>query len=242
MSLSEQDKRIAYLLTHGPSEPIQEDQGEHYADLFGQKEVQTKDLLLFYDWLCLGEVDEEVSSFLQRDGLNILSIHLLKVEREAQRTLDFNREVMILKILLELTAYSEVREDVANLQHIVNSVALCLSLLQVEVTTIVIDILTNICWIDGRGSQVVLTSLEFLKATQNFHYMFEPLIRILEESKSIVMVCTVCTFLNTLIEAPTSKEQRNQLKEELMIRGISVVYGDIKMKIADEVYRVQDCS
>lgn len=54
-------------------------------------------------------MDEEVSSFLQRDGLNILSVHLTKVEREAQRTLDFNKEVIILKIMLELTSYNDVR-------------------------------------------------------------------------------------------------------------------------------------
>jgi hypothetical protein len=84
--------------------------------------------------------------------------------------------------------------------------------------------------------------LEYLRVSQNFHYTFEPLIRILEESKSIIMVCNVCTFLNTLIEAPASKEQRIHLKEELVMRGISVVYGDIKLKIADGMYKVHDCS
>lgn len=56
------------------------------------------------------------------------------------------------------------------------------------------------------------------------------------------MVCNVCTFLNTLTETPSDKQQRIALKEELVIRGISVVYGDIRLKIADSVYNIQDCS
>lgn len=75
----------------------------------------------------------------------------MKVEREAQRTLDFNKEVLLLQIMLELTSYDDVRNDLLNIQHIVNSIAMCLSLVQVEVTSIVIDILTNICWISNQG-------------------------------------------------------------------------------------------
>lgn len=60
MSTSAEDRRIAFLLTS----TVEEDKGEYYADLFSGKELVTKDLLLFHDWLCLGDVDQEVSSFL----------------------------------------------------------------------------------------------------------------------------------------------------------------------------------
>jgi hypothetical protein len=62
----------------------------------------------------------------------------------------------------------------------------------------------------------------------------------LEESKSVVLLCNVATFLNTLVEAPPLKSQRIELKEDLVVHGISVVYGDIKMKISDGNYFIED--
>jgi hypothetical protein len=41
-------------------------------------------------------------------------VHLTKIEREAQSTLDFNKEVIILRIMLELFSYDDVRADLQN--------------------------------------------------------------------------------------------------------------------------------
>jgi hypothetical protein len=56
------------------------------------------------------------------------------------------------------------------------------------------------------------------------------------------MLKNVMTFINTIIEAPEDKQQRLELKEDLVVHGISVVYNDIQQKIKDKDYTVEGCS
>jgi hypothetical protein len=48
--------------------------------------------------------------------------------------------------------------------------------------------------------------------------------------------------LNTLVEVSSKKEKRIELKENLLIHGISVVYGDVRLKLADNDYRIDSCT
>lgn len=56
------------------------------------------------------------------------------------------------------------------------------------------------------------------------------------------MINHVCAFLNGFVSAPSSKEKRTELKEKLLIHGISVVYGDIRLKITDKDFKLEECS
>lgn len=56
------------------------------------------------------------------------------------------------------------------------------------------------------------------------------------------MIKNVCTFVNVLVEAASVKEHRLELKETFMRHGLSVVYADIKLKIHDKDYHIEDCS
>lgn len=147
-------------------------------EIFIKIKVNVKDLLLFYDWLCIGDVDDEVSTFIQRDGMQILSVHLNKSNNEAN--LDFNKQILILKIMLELFSYDDVREDLHTLQKVINQITANLDLINVEVSGLVLDILTNICWISDQGLKLVLQSFEWVQKLKNFHYPFEPLIRVFD--------------------------------------------------------------
>jgi hypothetical protein len=39
------------------------------------------------------------------------------------------------------------------------------------------------------------------------------------------MITQVCSFLNSIVEANSNIEKRIELKENLLVHGISVVYG-----------------
>lgn len=221
---------------------IQEDKGEYYAELFSKEETETRDLFLFLDWLKLGENEEEVSSFIALDGLSILAMHLEEAERHSRKTGDFNKQVLVLKVMSELFKYDDVRSQIPSLQDVVNAVIGSVHLVHVEVSTIVLDLLTNISWISEAGYQIVVTAMLYLQETQNYNYKFEPFIRILEEARSVVLLKNVCTFINTIVEAPKDQNDRLDLKEDLVVHGITVVYGDIKMKVREGYYKAEECS
>lgn len=108
--------------------------------------------------------------------MHILTVHLNKAANEA--TLDFNKQVLILKIMLELFSYDDVREDLPALKEIVNQITVNLHLINVEVSGLVLDILTTLSWISDQGLKLVLNSFEYFQKIKNFHYPFEPLIRV----------------------------------------------------------------
>lgn len=52
----------------------------------------------------------------------------------------------------------------------------------------------------------------------------------------------IIKFINTLIEAPSNNTKRIELKEDLLVHGVSINLGEIRMKIRDKEYNVSDCT
>jgi hypothetical protein len=66
---------------------------------------------------------------------------------------------------------------------------------------LVLELLSAISWHSEDGFDVTLKSLESFRERKKFRYFFEPFLRVLEESKNIILIGTVCSFLNSIIEA-----------------------------------------
>lgn len=84
------------------------------------------------------------------------------------------------------------------------------------------------------GCAVSIVALENFQQKKGFNYLFEPFLRvinpiyqlqIIEESENIIMVNTICVFLNILVSGSSDQVNNTKLKENLLIHGISVVYG-----------------
>lgn len=48
--------------------------------------------------------------------------------------------------------------------------------------------------------------------------------------------------MNSFVESSSSNEKRVELKENLLLHGISVVYGDIRLRIEDGDYTIINCT
>jgi hypothetical protein len=47
------------------------------------------------------------------------------------------------------------------------------------------------------------------------------------------MLLNVIKFINTLMEAPSNNVKRIELKEDLLVHGVSIVIGEIRLKLRD---------
>lgn len=89
---------------------------------------------------------------------------------------------------------------------------------------------------------MVLNSLGYLMKNKKYNYSFEPLIKILEDSKNVVLLYKVMMFLNTVIEAPSEENKRIELKEDLLVHGISISIGEIRLRLMYKEFQISDCT
>jgi hypothetical protein len=91
---------------------------------------------------------------------------------------DFNKQVLILRILCKLFVRDEVKDEIGTYQFVLNSIILNMSPMQVEVSALVFDIMTELMWHSDTAFEVVMRALEHFQEKKNFHYLFEPFIRV----------------------------------------------------------------
>lgn len=123
-----------------------------------------------------------------------------------------------------------------------DTIFLNFSLTQVEVTSLVLDIASSLCWLSDKALDMVLNSLANLMKAKKNNYAFEPFIKILEDSKNVIMLFKVMSFLNTIVEAPSEEEKRVELKEDLLVHGISISIGEIRLRLMYKEFQLSDCS
>ena len=66
--------------------------------------------------------------------------------------------------------------------------------------------------------------------------------KILEDSKNVIMLVQVTSFLNTIIEAPSSVDKRMDHKEDLLMHGVTMAMGDVRIKMRERGYQIKYCS
>lgn len=56
------------------------------------------------------------------------------------------------------------------------------------------------------------------------------------------MLVQVTSFLNTIIEAPSSVDKRMDHKEDLLMHGVTMAMGDVRIKMRERGYQIKYCS
>ena len=69
----------------------------------------------------------------------------------------------------------------------------------VELTTIVLEIASHLCWNTDEGYNWVLKSLNKLYEDNEIIFF----VNTLKKSRNAVMIATICVFIVTLTESPT---------------------------------------
>lgn len=147
---------------------------------------------------------------------------------------------MILKVLESMFTFDCILEEIESYQWVLNQIVSNLSPLQVEVDIIILELFTYIAW-NSEYSAVINALVEF-KKRKNFTYLLEPFVRVLEDSKNIILINNCIGFINVLLSANKDLEKRVEMQESLLIHGISVIYGDIRLKIQDDEFSIMDCT
>lgn len=56
------------------------------------------------------------------------------------------------------------------------------------------------------------------------------------------MLVHVTSFFNTIIESPSSYIKRMDLKEDLLQHGVTMAMSDVRIKIRDRAYLLDNCT
>jgi hypothetical protein len=79
----------------------------------------------------------------------------------------------------------------------------------------VLTLLTVVAWLSAEGHNQVLLSLSHLP----YPSRFTPFITALGEHSNVDLVCTVLTFINTMVNSCHELESRVTIRNELMENG-----------------------
>lgn len=77
---------------------------------------------------------------------------------------------------------------------------------------------------------------------RNYNTRFEPFIKILHNSKNVVLIENILKFLNDIIGSTMDLTVRSELIRELNIEGINRTFEFIKKRIVGSNYRLEDCT
>ena len=94
----------------------------------------------------------------------------------------------------------------------------------VDINISILDIMNSFCWVSSEGYSQVFSAIMNYKIMYKFKSHFEPFVNILKNSKNIIMIENITTFVNTLIESPLESEKRVLYRAELINVGIKHVY------------------
>lgn len=198
------------------------------------------DIDTLFEWLTNEAKEPDINDFLLYDGLNLLLNILMKAETCSRATHNFNKQIIILQIFDFLTTFQQVINALVQIPKALNIIFLNFNKTQLALNKFVLHILTNISWNSKEGPQLVLEAISSYKTEFGYKLRFEPFIRILEEAKNVVLLETLTMFINTLIESPAQEDKREAIRSELTMCEIRNIYKDIKEKIKQNKYKLED--
>lgn len=191
-------------------------------------------------WLELAST-EDIKSFLIFDGVNEL-LNVLEVSEMCSRTSkNVSKQLVILKTLENLINNDEILENLLQNPNTAFVVIKNFDLEYVDLCSSALEILTAFCWISNEGHSIVIDALNKLKEERHYKNPFECLIQGLRDSKNIIMIENIITFINTLTESPLEEEERTLMRSQFVSCGLKKIYEEIKEKIACEKFSIEDC-
>ena len=219
---------------------VADSQAQNFVEIVKQN-PSCQQLEALRTWLEIAKPDD-IKSFLIFEGVNEL-LNLLEVSEMCSRqTKNVSKQLVILKTLENLINNDQILENLLQNPNTAFVVIKNFNLEFVELCTSTLEILNAFCWISNEGHSIVIDALNKLKEERKFKYPFQPLIEALRNAKNIIMIENVITFINTLTESPLEEEERTLMRSQFVSCGLKRIYEDIKEKIANEKFSIEDCT
>lgn len=178
------------------------------------------DLDHFFSWIQKDAKVADINSFLNYGGLQILLELLEKAEFCSRSTKNYNKQILILKILNYLSRFPQAVDNLLLIKDSANKIFMNFQLQNWEISKYVLQILNDYTWKNDDGQKAVLEALNAYKSEFSKKFRFEPLIEILNSSKNIIKLESVLAFINAVIESPEEEKKRGLVRSEFSSCGL----------------------
>lgn len=180
----------------------------------------------FYNWILRASF-EDLQSFYNYGGIKCI-FEVLKVsELCARNTENYKKSIQILRVLLFISRDKIGVKQIYTVNNGISLLFLNFNDLQVEVTSLVLEIINQLLWEsenDEKTLGFVFEALTQYKLENRLKYRFESLLKILKESRNIILITNILEFIITIVSAPIDLDKRNALKAEFVGMGIEELF------------------
>lgn len=172
----------------------------------------------------IAEANEEEKSIFLFEGLEILISMLQKAEICSRGTKNTTKQLIILKIIDHLLKFQPTIQHLLQIPDSLSIIFMNFDPENVSLTKLTLEILNQLCWNSSKGLEAFMQSLNYYKGEKNTKHRFEPFVNNLEESKDALLVETLATFVNVVIEAHSDDEKRQLVRSEFSNCGLKAIY------------------
>lgn len=151
-----------------------------------------------------------------------------------------DKECLILNIVL-LCLEADQQLEIS--QSTLNEFCQILNPLHIVNFSLVLEIYSIICChqSDEKVHQIALAWME-MKRQNYWNYPIEPFIQLLQTNRSVFAIGSMCRFINYFMEAHADVEYSIKIKKAFVNYGLRLLYQDVKLKIENGQYFIQDCT
>ncbi|CAD8063467.1 unnamed protein product [Paramecium primaurelia] len=174
--------------------------------------------------------------------INLLIENLFRFYQQTQQIIEKKKppcylyQIEILNILEILVKIEKNQQQMLLIPDSMDIILKNLHPTHVELTTIVLEIASHLCWHTDEGYNWVLKSLNKLYEDNEIIFF----INTLQKSKNAVMIATICAFIVTLTESPTQEEERKRMCQQFIKSGIVDIYKMITNNIEEFEYKADE--
>ncbi|CAK69687.1 unnamed protein product (macronuclear) [Paramecium tetraurelia] len=176
------------------------------------------------------------------DGINLLLEKLFRFYKQSQQLIDkknppcYLYQIQILNILEMLLKIEKYQQELLHIPDSMDIILKNLHPIHVELTTIVLEIASNLCRQTDEGYYLVLKSLNKLCPDSELTFFLNTL----KKCKNVFMISSICSFVITLIESPTQDMEKKRMRQQLITSGIVDVYKIITNNIEEFEYKADE--
>lgn len=151
---------------------------------------------------------QQLRNFFLLEGMDMLIKTLEIAEVASRSSKNYYKQIEILKIINQVCSKDEGVKEFLKINDSVTIVFFNLNFFHVELTVNVLEILRKLVWASETNLMVLLEAITKFKNEYKFRYRFEPFLKIIKESKNLVLVESMIKFLNSIL---SSRVGRNQI-------------------------------
>ncbi|CAD8167307.1 unnamed protein product [Paramecium octaurelia] len=174
--------------------------------------------------------------------ISLLLENLFRFYKQTKQLIDkknppcYLYQIEILNILEMLLKIEKYQLELLRIPDSIDIILKNLNPIHVELTTIILEIASNLCRQTDEGYNLVLKSLN--KLCQDNELTF--FLNILKKCKNVFMIASICSFVRTLTESPTQEVEKKRMRQQLITSGIVDVYKIITNNIEEFEYKADE--